>query len=405
MQVRVDDRLLRHRAGDDLPPSAKSQKLGGTSSSSSSRSGRFSHWTSLSAKDMIQKIRKFTFRDWARLTGLVFGLLALGYLIFCLIDGEALFVVYNHRAWELPVAWNYWFNRDMFVQTLKRGRLPGVDHIFISHYAAARERKVHLTEALASFGIDNYSFRDDWTRSRVLREKELVAKRHFADAVRLKSGGKILEANLGGPNVRVWEASGAKEIPVDEPLLGRVANFMQHSSMWQEMIDRNMSSILVLEDDAVFHPAFRYEFQLAMQELPKDYDILFVGGCKNRRAPRDNSYEITPRIHLVRQHRCANGYVLSRNAAIKMLSHPAPLALRNIDPHLELLMNSVIPASYWTEPPLVYEATKAFIPSYRSERATCWFMCSKPQNQRLTPAPSPPPAAGNEGQRQRPSSP
>ena len=206
---------------------------------------------------------------------------------------------------------------------------------------------------------------------------------------------------------RVWEATGVKETVVDEPLLGRIANFMQHNSIWQEMVDRNMSAILVLEDDAVFHPAFRYEFELAMQEvriaflvlspitpctcqLPRDYDILFVGGCMGRRAPRPNSFQITPRIHLVRQHRCANGYVLSRKAAEKMLAHPAPLALRNIDPFLEFLMRDVIPAAYWTEPPLVYEATKAFIPSYRSERSRCWFFCKKSTHP-LQPLPQPPP--------------
>lgn len=60
-------------------------------------------------------------------------------------------------------------------------------------------------------------------------------------------------------------------------------------------------------------------------------------------------------IHtLTHTHRCASSYIVSYQAAYKMLNGgKVPFGLRNIDPYMENLMNSTLPDVYWVEPPLV----------------------------------------------------
>lgn len=52
---------------------------------------------------------------------------------------------------------------------------------------------------------------------------------------------------------------------------------LSHLFLWQDALNKNYKNILVLEDDVFFTDDFNEYFKNVIEELPKDYDILYLG--------------------------------------------------------------------------------------------------------------------------------
>ena len=59
---------------------------------------------------------------------------------------------------------------------------------------------------------------------------------------------------------------------------------------------RDLPSVLILEDDAVFYPGFAENFDKAMADLPDDWDIFYLGAWTGL-PDQHNTVRITDRIH------------------------------------------------------------------------------------------------------------
>ena len=86
--------------------------------------------------------------------------LCLAYILWCLfVDEEAIFVIVGGKAWEIPMMYRYLKGDEALMQVSatdsanvirrccasqlpRRGRLPGVDWVYISHHKALHERRV-----------------------------------------------------------------------------------------------------------------------------------------------------------------------------------------------------------------------------------------------------------------------
>jgi GR25 family glycosyltransferase involved in LPS biosynthesis len=58
---------------------------------------------------------------------------------------------------------------------------------------------------------------------------------------------------------------------------GMIGCGLSHLLIWQDAIKKNYKNILVLEDDVQFTDNFNEYLENVMEELPKDYDILYLG--------------------------------------------------------------------------------------------------------------------------------
>lgn len=63
--------------------------------------------------------------------------------------------------------------------------------------------------------------------------------------------------------------------------------FLSHRNAWEQVVDRNLSSALILEDDAEFDPDFHIVVDDLFKELPDDFDVLLLG-CFQNCNPEDS---------------------------------------------------------------------------------------------------------------------
>lgn len=297
------------------------------------------------------------------------------YMAYIYFDQGELFLIIGNEA----VAYNS-IGVEVDASVSPLGPLPGIGKVYVIHYAPLVERRRMMEESFRRLGWDSgyYHVGHDWDRDRILANLDEVAATHFTGALGMRKGGLAPEGDFG-KYTAIWKGDGVKYSPVTGAFLGRCATFQQHRSAWKDAMDNQLEAVLVLEDDIVFVPDFRRKFVALMKQVPKDFDLVFVGGCLGKHAPRTagpdiRSQQITPNIHRIHEHRCANGYVISRNAMRKLLNVVPDLQLRNIDPWLERYMADVVPNTYWTEPQIIYEGTKALNPTFNSQRSDT-FSC------------------------------
>ena len=249
-------------------------------------------------------------------------------------------------------------------RTCTDGMLSDMEGAFTVHFAKAEERAKTQTVMSRKLRIQS-EITSDWTRSRVLSEKDFVENLfNWPGAQTLEIGKPILKW-VGTP-VEVWverrdNIMKTRTDTVTPQVLGAVACSMQHFKALQTILDRNLTYALITEDDGVIVKNFIPKFSKIMSKAPTDFDIIFVGGCLAKHAHPMGGVQVTPSLWAIKQHRCASSYVISRQAAEKLLHSEWPRydAWMNIDPMYEYHMNSLIKNIYWAEPPLMFEGTKA----------------------------------------------
>lgn len=107
---------------------------------------------------------------------------------------------------------------------------------------------------------------------------------------------------------------------------------MSHIKAWKAFLDTSAAYAVILEEDAVLAEDFTPCLEKAIESVPQDYDILYLGcyGCKSahnlwtwmmsymsmfRAFERINPFIVSPTIALA-----LHGYVLSRKGAEQLVS-------------------------------------------------------------------------------------
>jgi GR25 family glycosyltransferase involved in LPS biosynthesis len=109
---------------------------------------------------------------------------------------------------------------------------------------------------------------------------------------------------------------------------GMIGCGLSHLFIWQDAIKKNYKNILVLEDDVYFSNDFNKYLHNIMEEVPKDYDILYLGYkdsiCE---APKDCSfnYIYKPTFPLL-----THAMIISNKGLNKLLN-----LITNIDDHID----------------------------------------------------------------------
>jgi len=92
-----------------------------------------------------------------------------------------------------------------------------------------------------------------------------------------------------------------------------------HVRLWKYIVRENLDWVLILEDDAHFHPKFLTLFNKYWQKVPIGAKIVFVGYCGPKELEETNEPVISGSVM------CLQGYILSWRGAKYLLEKLLPI--------------------------------------------------------------------------------
>ena len=162
--------------------------------------------------------------------------------------------------------------------------------------------------------------------------------------------------------------------------LSMCSNISKHILTYQKIINSDYNYNLILEDDVIILDNFKENLNKYLEELPKDYDMLFIGnGCnlhikkellknnkhiylKDNKSFKEGAKDATRSCN--GSSRCTDSYVISKKCCQKILEH-----IKNINENKDIInknsdwwLNNLIRLYnfkvYWAEPTIVTQGTQ-----------------------------------------------
>lgn len=195
-----------------------------------------------------------------------------------------------------------------------------VDAVYMCHWDKLTERKTYLDTVFDTLGIKDIRWvtsydKNNWDISQI----EKVYPRVFG-------------LNPSGRNLKYSE----------------VSLVLKHMDIIRDAYNKQHKSVLVLEDDVLFHEDFINNFNLYSSQLPEDYDMCFIGSCCNLHAP----YTPGKHVYPASGSRCTHAYMFSYKFAKTVIDE-----IKNVNDGADFYYNHLITIfglkNYWFEPSLV----------------------------------------------------
>lgn len=102
---------------------------------------------------------------------------------------------------------------------------------------------------------------------------------------------------------------------------GELGNFASHYACWKYVIDKNMDSLMVFEDDVIMHNDFIYKYNVIMSNVPDNYDIMSIFVDPNQYPRCRPDHYINDYITTGYQDWSTLCYVISRQGAEKLVKY------------------------------------------------------------------------------------
>lgn len=147
-------------------------------------------------------------------------------------------------------------------------------------------------------------------------ERTQKAKTHFQER------GVNVEF-FNGINAEVAGLATVHTYEVDNPGTGFRIGYkptgiwLSHYMLWAALNMQPDPNFFVLEVDAKFADNWPYRFQTALENVPKDFDMLFIGSCCCQGARKK---QIAGEVWEVKYPTCFHAYIISKKALPIMLS-------------------------------------------------------------------------------------
>lgn len=180
---------------------------------------------------------------------------------------------------------------------------------YIMHYSKLIERKKHLDECLKDIPrkpVIVTEFDQEDLTEEIIRKNYIVDIRKYKEVVSYGYGG-----NKG---LRLCD----------------ISLNLKHFESMKNFIKTNEKMALFLEDDIIPNPNYIEEIKFALSNTPSDYDMIFIGaggGEKLRREKIKNCKKINDNCYEMPSTNCTESYIISRNAAIKIIENFSPFSL------------------------------------------------------------------------------
>lgn len=212
--------------------------------------------------------------------------------------------------------------------------------IFVLHYAKLTDRKRHIIEQFERHGITDYEFIEKF-------DKDLITNNECPEFSRDYINNRRAELSL----------------------------HLKHIYIYRLMVRENYDQVIIFEDDVILSESFMPLLNLYMTQLPKDYDMLFIGDGCNLHIPismqTPNKYIYQKCLHETAwggngAAKCTDSYIISNMCAKKICDYidtlitavdtkkinlPADWWLNQVARELTLKV-------YWAEPTIVTQGSQ-----------------------------------------------
>ncbi|XP_076286910.1 glycosyltransferase 25 family member isoform X2 [Lasioglossum baleicum] len=129
----------------------------------------------------------------------------------------------------------------------------------------------------------------------------------------------------------------------DRPMtMGEVGCFLSHYIIWNEVIESDFETVIILEDDVRFEPFFRQKVKYILTELDNlrfEWDLIYLGR-KRLLESAESSVEGSKYLVRAAYSYWTLGYILSRNGARKLVEAEPLKKLVPVDEYLPILANT-----------------------------------------------------------------
>jgi len=212
--------------------------------------------------------------------------------------------------------------------------------IFVLHYVKLTERKRHIIEQFERHGITDYEIIEKF-------DKDLITDDECPEFSRDYINNRRAELSL----------------------------HLKHIYTYRLMVRENYDQVLIFEDDVILSEGFIPLLNLYMTQLPKEYDMLFIGDGCNLHIPismqTPNKYIYEKCLHETAwggngAAKCTDSYIISNMCAKKICDYidtlitavdtkkinlPADWWLNQVARELTLKV-------YWAEPTIVTQGSQ-----------------------------------------------
>ena len=206
--------------------------------------------------------------------------------------------------------------------------------IFVIHYKKLIERKEFIINQFKKYNITEYEF--------------IEIDRDELEGYDLS----IFDNILSNPNIAI---------------------ILSHMYAYNQIKD-NYDEALIFEDDVILCDNFIDIFNNYLTQLPKDYDMLFIGDGCNLHIQKDN---LISNKNIYKKclyptswggdgcTRCIDSYLVSKKCAIKICEYIDNIKYNskykintNTDWWLNIVARNIILQIYWAEPTIVMQGTE-----------------------------------------------
>jgi GR25 family glycosyltransferase involved in LPS biosynthesis len=203
--------------------------------------------------------------------------------------------------------------------------------IFVIHYSKLVDRKKYILEQFKKQNITDYEFIEKYN------------KEDLKDCDKLLFGKNIKESMM---------------------------SLITKTFYVYKLIAENYENALILEDDVILSDNFIDILKKYINQLPENYDMLFIGDGCNLHIPKD---KLIPNINIYNKclyytnwggdgaTRCTDSYLINKKCAIKLCNYIKNLTSKiNLpsDWWLNVAARDNNLSVYWAEPTIVTQGTQ-----------------------------------------------
>ena len=197
-----------------------------------------------------------------------------------------------------------------------------LEKVYICHWKKLIDRKKELLKKLEDQNIKQFTFieeydKDNWNLAKL---KEL-----YPNVFERTPSGRFLN-------------------------FSEISLLLKHYHILNELSVSDNSYSLVLEDDVIFCDDFLINLGKSFNQLPKDWDLVWIGTCCNLHS----DYIHGKYIYRENSSRCTHAYLISRKCANKILNNLTKIT-EAIDHSYNFFIKTLNLNNYWIEPSLAIQ--------------------------------------------------
>lgn len=101
---------------------------------------------------------------------------------------------------------------------------------------------------------------------------------------------------------------------------GDIGCILSHLKVCKIAKDRGYKNYLIFEDDAEFHPSFEQSFNDYISQVPKDWDMIYLGGSHMPHANSPNPQAVSENIAKIKQSYTSHAIALNERVYDSIIS-------------------------------------------------------------------------------------